>query len=197
MSDTYAVPPRVLADLVPGALARDAVLVGLGAALTGGAAQVAVSIEPISPVPLTGQTLAVLLVGAVLGPARGAASMVLYLAAGLAGLPWFADGASGAALVSLGYVIGFVVAGAVVGELARRGGDRTPLRTAGTMVIGNLCVYAFGVPYLAVAAHLSPAKALDAGVVPFLAGDALKVLLATALLPAAWAVVRRVRDDKR
>ncbi|WP_433077887.1 biotin transporter BioY [Dactylosporangium sp. CA-052675] len=197
MSDSYAVPPRVLADLVPGALARDAVLVGLGAALTGGAAQVAVSIEPISPVPLTGQTLAVLLVGAALGPARGVASMALYLAVGALGVPWFAGGTSGAGVVSFGYVIGFVLAGAVVGALARRGGDRTPLRTAGTMVLGNLCIYAIGVPYLALAAHLPLTRALAAGVVPFLVGDALKVLLATALLPAAWAVVRRVQDNGR
>nr|BFE55486.1 biotin transporter BioY [Dactylosporangium thailandense] len=197
MSDSYAVPPRVLADLVPGALARDAVLVGLGAALTGGAAQIAVSIEPISPVPLTGQTLAVLLVGAALGPARGVASMLLYLAVGALGVPWFAGGTSGAGFVSFGYVIGFVLAGAVVGALAQRGGDRTPLRTAGTMVVGNLCIYAVGVSYLAVAAHLTPAQALEAGAVPFLIGDAIKVLLATALLPAAWAVVRRVQGDGR
>ncbi|WP_433608210.1 biotin transporter BioY [Dactylosporangium sp. CA-139114] len=125
------------------------------------------------------------------------ASMALYLAVGVLGVPWFAGGTSGAGVVSFGYVIGFVLAGAVVGALARRGGDRTPLRTAGTMVAGNLCIYAFGVPYLAVAAHLSLTRALDAGVVPFLAGDALKVLLATALLPAAWAVVRRVQDNER
>ncbi|WP_238009932.1 biotin transporter BioY [Dactylosporangium sp. AC04546] len=184
--------PGVIADVVPGALVRDLVLVLGGAALTGAAAQVAVSIEPLSPVPLTGQTFAVLVVGAALGTARGLLAMLVYLAAGAAGLPWFAGGASGAAAASFGYVIGFVLAAAVVGELARRGGDRTPLRTIGTMLAGNLAIYAVGVPYLAFARHLSAGAAIEAGVVPFLLGDAIKVLLAAGVLPGAWLLVRRL-----
>src|SRR3954451_15421335 len=99
MSDAVVLPRRVLADLVPGSVVRDVLLVAAGAAFTGAAAQVAISIEPVSPVPLTGQTLAVLLFSAAAGPVRAAASMALYLAAGALGLPWFADGASGTSLV--------------------------------------------------------------------------------------------------
>lgn len=183
---------RVLADLVPGALVRDAALVLGGAGLVGVAAQVTVSIEPISPVPLTGQTLAVLLVAAALGPARAFASMALYMVVGLAGVPWFSHGSSGAT-VSFGYILGYLLAGVIVGELARRGGDRTPLRTAGTMVVGNLAIYAVGAPYLAVAAHLSAGGALSEGVVPFLLGDVIKIAVAAALFPAAWALVRKVK----
>ncbi|MET7396915.1 biotin transporter BioY [Dactylosporangium sp. NPDC005572] len=183
--------PGVIADVVPGALVRDVVLVLGGAALTGAAAQLAVSIEPLSPVPLTGQTFAVLVVGAALGTGRGLLAMAVYLAAGAAGLPWFAGGASGAGAASFGYVIGFVLAASLVGELARRGGDRTPLRTVGTMIAGNLAIYAVGVPYLAFARHLPARAAIEAGLVPFLLGDAIKILLAAGVLPAAWLLVRR------
>lgn len=184
-------PGAVLADLLPAAggtrgraLVRDAALVLGGAAFTGLAAQLSVPI-PGSPVPVTGQTLAALLVGTALGARRGAASMALYLLAGLAGVPWLAGGASGLS-VSIGYAVGFVVAGALVGALARRGADRSPLRTAGAMVLGNLVIYAVGVPWLAVAAHLNLSQAASAGLYPFLPGDAVKIALATGLLPAAW-----------
>ncbi|WP_158846521.1 biotin transporter BioY [Saccharothrix deserti] len=186
-----AVPGRraVLADLVPGALARDIALVVAGAGLTGLAAQVALPV-PGSPVPITGQTFAALLVGAALGWQRGGASMVLYLIAGVAGVPWFQGGSSGTP-ASLGYVVGFVFAGALVGHLAARGGDRTPLRTVGTMALGNLAIYACGVPWLMAAAGVGFGKALQLGVTPFLLGDALKIALAAGLLPATWALINR------
>jgi len=188
---TLALAPRrtVLADFVPGALVRDLTLVVAGAAFTGLAAQVALPI-PGSPVPLTGQTFAALLVGASLGWQRGATSMLLYLIAGVAGVPWFQGGTSGAP-VSLGYVVGFVFAGALVGLLAGRGGDRTPLRVVGTMALGNLAIYAIGVPWLMAMTGMGLAKALAVGVLPFLLGDALKIALAAGLLPGAWALVRR------
>lgn len=179
----------VLADLVPGALVRDVALVVAGAVLTGLAAQVALPV-PGSPVPMTGQTFAALLVGAAFGWRRGAASMLLYLLAGAAGVPWFQDGSAGLSGASAGYVVGFVFAGALVGALAGRGGDRTPLRTAGTMVLGNLVIYAFGVPWLMAAASLDLGTALAKGVEPFLIGDAIKIVLAAGLLPAAWALTR-------
>ncbi|XVV05003.1 biotin transporter BioY [Actinosynnema sp. CA-248983] len=185
-----AVPGRrVLADLVPGSLARDIALVVAGAGLTGLAAQVALPV-PGSPVPITGQTFAALLVGAALGWQRGGASMVLYLIAGVAGVPWF-QGASSGMPASLGYVVGFVFAGVLVGHLAARGGDRTVLRTVGTMALGNLVIYAFGVPWLMAAANVGFGKALALGVTPFLIGDAIKIALAAGLLPAAWALVKR------
>jgi biotin transport system substrate-specific component len=114
--------------------------------------------------------------------------MLLYLLAGAAGVPWFQDGSAGLSGASAGYIVGFVFAGALVGALAGRGGDRTPLRTAGTMVLGNLVIYAVGVPWLMAAASLDLGTALQKGVEPFLAGDAIKIVLAAGLLPAAWAL---------
>lgn len=182
--------PLVLGDLLPGALVRDAALVLGGAALVGLAAQVSVPL-PGTPVPVTGQTFAVLLVGAALGWRRALPSMALYLLAGMAGRPWFAEHSSGTGAPSLGYIIGFLLAAPVVGALAARGGDRTPLRTVLTMALGTLLVYAVGVPYLAADLGISASRAVELGLRPFLAGDALKVLLAAGLLPAAWRLTRR------
>jgi biotin transport system substrate-specific component len=203
MASTLTLDPRgerrVLADLVRvplGSKAREAALVLGGAALTGLAAQISVPVHG-SPVPVTGQTFGVLLVGAALGARRGAASMALYLLAGFVGVPWFAGGTTGSIhLATLGYLVGFIVAGALVGRLAERGGDRSPWCTALTMVAGNLVIYACGVPYLAVSAHLSAASALHYGLIVFLLGDALKILLAAGLLPSAWKLLgqRRVAD---
>ena len=194
-AESVAVRRVVLADLVPGALVRNAVLVAAGAGLTGLAAQVSIPIEPISPVPVTLQTFAVLLVGAALGPWRGLASMALYLVAGLVGVPWFAGGTHGAGGASFGYLIGYLLAAAVVGELARRRGDRTPLRTAGTMVVGNLVIYAFGVAWLAtMVPGVTPVKAVAVGVLPFLIGDAIKIVAAAGVLPGTWALVRRFSE---
>ncbi|AUI61284.1 biotin transporter BioY [Amycolatopsis sp. BJA-103] len=184
----------VLADLVPGALVRDAVLVAGGAALTGAAAQLMIPV-PGSPVPMTGQTFAALLVGAALGWKRGALSMALYLAVGAAGFGWFQDGSSGLFGPSAGYIVGFVFAGALVGALAGRGGDRTPLRMAGTMVLGNLAIYSIGVPWLMASLNVGLSAGLAKGVVPFLIGDALKIAVAAALLPGTWALVSRFRKD--
>lgn len=182
--------PLVLGDLLPGALVRDVALVLGGAAFVGLSAQISVPL-PGTPVPVTGQTFAVLLVGAALGWQRALPAMALYLAAGAAGVPWFAEHSSGTAAPSLGYVIGFLLSAAVVGALAARGGDRTPLRTVLTMLVGTLLIYAVGVPYLAADLGVSLAKAVELGVRPFLVGDALKVLLAAGLLPAAWRLTRR------
>ncbi|MEU6460683.1 biotin transporter BioY [Streptomyces sp. NPDC046976] len=178
-------PGAVLADLLPASRARDAVLVLGGAALTGLAAQLSVPV-PGSPVPVTGQTFAALLVGTALGARRGFLSLALYTVAGMIGVPWFAEGDSGTGAVSFGYVLGMLLASAVVGALARRGADRSPLRMAATMILGSAVIYAVGVPYLALAAHLSLGQAVAAGLVPFLIGDALKAALAMGLLPTTW-----------
>ena len=184
---------RVLADVIPGGVVRDLALVLGGAGFVGLLAQPAIPL-PGTPVPLTLGTFAVLLTGAALGPLRGLASVALYMVAGMVGVPWFAGGASGYGFPSFGYVIGFVLAGALVGWLARRGADRTPLTTAGTMVLGNLVIYAVGVPYLMAATGMGVRAALAAGVVPFLVGDALKVAVAAGLLPGAWKLVQRVES---
>ncbi|MEC4014866.1 biotin transporter BioY [Streptomyces sp. H27-D2] len=188
-------PGSVLADLLPAATVsrarvRDAVLVLGGAALTGVAAQIALPV-PGSPVPVTGQTFAALLVGSALGARRGFLSMALYAVIGMAGMPWFAEGGSGTAAPSFGYVLGMLLAVTVVGALARRGGDRGMLRTVGTMAAGSALIYAIGVPYLALAADLSFGQALAAGLTPFLIGDALKAALAMGLLPTAWKLAGR------
>ncbi len=200
---TSARPGEVLADLLPsprlsarlvqgGAAARvrDLALVAGGAVLTGIAAQIAVPV-PGSPVPVTGQTFAALLVGTALGAGRGFLSLALYALVGMAGVPWFAEGGSGTAAPSFGYVLGMMLAATVVGALARRGGDRSMLRTAGTMLLGEAIIYAIGVPYLALATGMSLTAAVAAGLTPFLIGDALKAALAMGVLPAAWTLAAR------
>ncbi|MET7789748.1 biotin transporter BioY [Streptomyces sp900116325] len=193
---TAAAPVRtgaVLADLLPAVRHRyavDTALVVGGAALTGIAAQIAVQV-PGSPVPVTGQTFAALLVGTALGARRGFLSLAVYALVGMAGIPWFAGGSSGAGGASFGYVLGMLLAATVVGDLARRGGDRSVLRTAGTMVLGSAIIYAVGVPYLALSTGMSASAAIAAGLVPFLLGDALKAALAMGALPAAWKLVGR------
>ena len=188
---TAVVTPRiVLADLVPGAIVRDAALILGGAGLTGLAAQVSVHTS-LSPVPFTLQTLAVLITGAALGTVRGALSMLLYLAAGVAGAPWFENHTHGWNTPSFGYIIGFVVAAAVVGELARRGNDRQVLSTIGLMALGSALVYVVGATWLAHDLHVSTSKAISLGVTPFLIGDAVKAGIAALILPATWRLVRR------
>ncbi|MEU4151093.1 biotin transporter BioY [Streptomyces sp. NPDC026659] len=184
-ASVLARPGAVLADLIPASRVRDAALVLGGAALTGLAAQIAVPV-PGSPVPVTGQTFAALLVGTALGARRGVLSLALYAVAGVVGVPWFAEGGSGSGAVSFGYVLGMILASAAVGALARRGADRSPLRMAGTMLLGEAIIYAVGVPYLALAAHMSLTQAIAAGLTPFLIGDALKAALAMGALPTAW-----------
>ncbi|MGW2819648.1 biotin transporter BioY [Streptomyces sp. NPDC001443] len=183
-------PGQVLADLLPASRVRDVALVLGGAALTGLAAQLSVPV-PGSPVPVTGQTFAALLVGTSLGAGRGFLALALYAVAGVAGVPWFAEGTSGGAAPSFGYVLGMLLASAAVGALARRGADRSVLRTAGTMLLGEAIIYAVGVPYLALATGMSAAAAIAAGLTPFLIGDALKAALAMGALPAAWKLAKR------
>ncbi|MFC8510313.1 biotin transporter BioY [Streptomyces sp. NPDC057411] len=193
---TAAAPVRslrsgtVLADLIPSTRARDVALVVGGAALTGLAAQLSVPV-PGSPVPVSGQTFAALLVGTALGARRGFLSLGLYAVAGMAGMPWFAEASSGWSMPSFGYILGMLLAATVVGALARRGADRSVLKTAGAMALGSAIIYAVGVPYLALATGMTFGQAVAAGLVPFLIGDALKAALAMGALPAAWKLVGR------
>lgn len=186
--------PGVIADAFGRSAVRNAVLVTAGAAFVGVAAQVAVPL-PFTPVPLTGQTFAVLLTVAALGMWRGLAAMSLYAVAGLAGVPWFAGASTafkgGALVVSFGYVLGFVAAAALVGWLAQRGATRTAPRTAGLMVLGNAVIYTFGALWLAAALSVPLSNAISLGVTPFLVGDALKVALAAGLFPLAWRAVEK------
>jgi biotin transport system substrate-specific component len=177
--------PVVLADLIPGAAVRDVLLVVGGAGLVGLLAQVSIHLS-FTPVPITGQTLGVLLAGTALGWRRGLAAMVLYAAAGLFGVPWFAGHASGYVGASFGYIIGFILCALVCGALAERGADRSLLGSIPAMVVGEVVMYGIGVTWLAVYLHVGAGKAISLGLTPFLAGDAIKAALAALLLPAAW-----------
>ncbi|MDT7884799.1 MAG: biotin transporter BioY [Thermoflexus sp.] len=196
----------VLSDLlIPAALRRtraqqrlaDAVLILGGSLLTALMARVEIPL-PFTPVPITGQTFAVLLVGAALGSRRGALSMAVYLLEGALGLPVFAGGAAGLARLrgpTGGYLIGFIAAAFVTGWLAERGWDRRPATTALAMLTGNAVIYLFGLPWLAwfVGGFLGPKGALALGLLPFVPGDLLKLLLATLAFPSVWLLVRRAR----
>jgi biotin transport system substrate-specific component len=180
---TEAARPHVLADLLPGVWVRDVALVVVAAGFVGALAQISI---PFSPVPLTGQTLGVLLAGCGLGWRRGLASMTLYFLLGYAGLPWFVRGTSGWQGPSTGYLFGFILAAGVCGFLCERGADRTVLRSVPLMLVGEVCIYACGVPWLALDLHLGLGKAISAGFTPFIGGDAIKLACAAALLPGAW-----------
>ena len=157
---------------------------------------------PGSPVPVTGQTLAVLLVGGALGLRRGALATGLYLVLGMF-LPVYAGHASGIATIATvasghlvlgatgGYLIGFVIAAAVVGRLAELGWDRHLAGAASAMLIGNALIYLVGLPWLALATGFTLQQTIDKGLVPFLVGDVVKLVLAGALFPLAWWVVGR------
>jgi biotin transport system substrate-specific component len=173
---------------------RVAILVAGGAGLTALSAQI-VWYAPWNPlVPYTFQTASVLLVGTVLGSRLGLASMLLYVALGAAGLGVFSNGSSGlttdgALSATVGYLGGFVLAGALVGWLAERGWDRSPISTIGLMVLGNLLIYAVGVPVLIAVTGLDLATALRVGALDFVPWDLIKIAAAAAILPLAWRVV--------
>ena len=185
---------------------RHIALICIGAAFIAITANVTIWL-PNNPVPITGQTLSVLLVGGALGMKRGALSIALYVALGFF-LPVYAGHAHGAdnivgfaqgglVLGALGgYLIGFLVAAAVVGWLAEMGWDRHIPGAVGAMVIGEIVIYLVGVPWLAVAAHFSPSMAIDKGLLPFVLGDALKLAIAAVLFPSAWWLVGRRADDR-
>ncbi len=169
---------------------RDVALVLGGSLFVAALAQVRIPL-PFTPVPLTGQTLAVLVVGAALGARRGSASLLLYLLMGLAGLPVFHGGTSGVAVVlgpTGGYLIGFVVSAYLVGALAARGLDRRVPTALLAFLAGEVVIYLFGVSWLSV--FLGWKGAIIGGLLPFLVGDGLKMIAAALLLPAAWKIAR-------
>jgi biotin transport system substrate-specific component len=199
MSQAVALPQTrtlVLADLIPGALARDIALVVGGAGFVGALAQIAVHV-PGTPVPITGQTLGVLLIGSAYGARRAAATIALYAVAGMLGVPWFAGHGSGYSGASFGYVVGFFAAATLCGLLAERGADRSVLRSIPAMLAGEVVIYGIGMAWLAVAAHLTLGRTIAEGLTPFLLGDAVKAALAAGLLPAAWALTGRSRGSAR
>ena len=174
-------------------LVRNLLLILGFSALTALSAQAAFY---IGPVPITGQTFAVLLAGALLGSKRGALSQLTYLGMGAMGAPVFAGWMGGPAHLvgpTGGYLVGFVAAAFVVGFLAERGWDRRIWSTALAMLIGNIVIYAFGLLWLT---NFVPANSvLPAGLYPFIPGDLLKLSLAAVALPSGWALVNRARGS--
>jgi len=193
MSHSVTLPrrqPVVLADVLARTRWGDAVLVVGAAGIVGALAQVSIHLS-FTPVPITGQTLGVLLAGTALGWKRGAAAMALYGLAGVAGVPWFADHSSGYIGASFGYIVGFVLCAGLCGWLAERGADRSIMRSVPAMMAGEIAIYALGVSWLAVSLHVGISRAIALGLTPFLVGDSIKAALAAGLLPGAWKLAAR------
>ncbi len=202
-----------IADLVRPSDERLAVAYDIGVVLAGSAwIALCTQIAFGQPVPVTGQTFAVLLAGALLGARRGALSVLAYIGEGVVGLPVFAQGKWGVAALAGptgGYLVGFVAAAYVVGLLAERGWDHRPTTTALAMIVGNIILYAFGLAWLFCLGHvftqLLPAEILArllsngilaVGLYPFLLGDLIKIALAVVILPSAWKTFRHFKVDK-
>ncbi len=177
------------------ALARDLLFILLGSFIVALSAQVAVYL-PFSPVPISGQTFATLLVGAALGSRRGALALLAYVGQGAAGLPVFAAGKAGFVILlgpTGGYLVGMVAAAYVVGWLAERGWDRHLLRAAAAMLAGEVAIFGCGVPWLAVFLGGDWQAAIALGFLPFVVGDAIKVALAAGGLPVVWGLIARLK----
>jgi len=166
-------------------------LVFVGSLFVAALAQIRIPL-PFTPIPITGQTLGVLLVGAALGSKRGAAAMSLYLAEGAIGFPFFAGGASGISIMvgaTGGYLFGFIAASFIIGLLAEHGLERSIRTSILPFLIGTAVIYLCGAGWLAISS-LGIQKALLMGVLPFVAGDAIKIALAGFVLPMAWKLIR-------
>jgi biotin transport system substrate-specific component len=178
--------------------ARDVVLVIAGALFIYLTSRIVIPI-PGNPIPITGQTFGVLLVGGALGLRRGFSAVTLYVLLGVVGLPFFAEGKGGLAVIwgaSGGYLVGFMAAGAVVGRLAELGWDRRIGGALGAMLVGSVVIYAIALPWLKAVTGMTWQQTIDTGLLPFLIGDVLKAILAAVLFPVAWWVVGRRPDDR-
>ncbi|GCF07212.1 biotin transporter BioY [Dictyobacter arantiisoli] len=180
-------------------LVKDGILVVGASLLMALAAQPQISLF-FTPIPLTLQTLMVMLIGATLGSRRGALALLLYLAEGALGLPVFAGGSGGwlylALAPSAGYLWACPIAALVVGYLCERGLDRSFLTSVLAMLPGTCIFYAIGVSWLAFITHMSLGQAIVAGMLPFIPGDLLKIVVAALLMPAAWQIVRWLQPEK-
>lgn len=195
-SRTFAARRPVLADRLPRSVVRDTALVIGVAAFMSLLAQVSFKL-PNNPVPVTGQTFGVLLSAAAVGPLRGVAGQLLYLVIGWAGLPVFAGGTHGWAVIhgaTGGYFVGFLLATLLIGWQARRGVDRRVDTLAGSFLLATAIIYIPGVWWLAHVLHWSYTTAIAKGAAPYILGDLLKAVVAGALVPTAW---RLVGESKR
>jgi len=176
-------------------LATDLLLVCAGTALVSVAAQISITLG-FTPVPITLQTFAVLVVGASLGTVRGTASLLLYLLVGIAGAPVYADQRHGWEVFSGatgGYIVGFVLAAALTGYLAERGWDRRFSTAVSVMLTGNVVIYGCGLLWLHHSLGVNWPDALEFGLYPFVPGDIVKLYLAALALPGAWKLVERIK----
>jgi biotin transport system substrate-specific component len=189
-------PRRVLADLVPASVLAEVALVVGAAALVGALAQISIHLG-FTPVPITGQTLGVMLAGTALGWRRAGAAMALYMVAGVAGVPWFASHASGYPSATFGFLIGFVIAGTVLGWVAGRGGDRTIVKAFIAMAVGDAIVFLIGVTWLGFDLHVNAGTAISLGFTPFIGGELIKAGIAGVALPASWRLVDRATKAKQ
>lgn len=189
----YLVPTRATRGKT---LVRDGILVIGASLLFALSARVSMPLG-FTPVPITLQTLVVMLVGAALGSRRGALAALLYLAEGATGLPVFASGGGLLYLLgpTAGYLWSYPIAAFVVGWLCERGLDRSFATSLLAMLPGSIIIYLIGVPWLAFVVHLSLGQALIAGLLPFIPGDIIKVIIAAALLPTAWKFVHRAERE--
>jgi biotin transport system substrate-specific component len=185
--------------LIPTALApldwtRSVSLVFVFSLLNALAAQIAI---PIGPVPITGQTFAVTLTGALLGSRLGAAALIVYLAEGASGLPFFANGAAGFQVLlgaTGGYLVSFPAAAFITGAFAENRWDKRFLTAAAAMAIGSVVILLAGWAWLS---QFMPANvAFRAGVLPFIFGDIVKIVLAAAVLPSGWYLLNRKASGK-
>lgn len=177
--------------------ATDAILVAASVGMIALAAQVSIPL-PFTPVPITGQTFAVLLTGAVLGSARGVLATLLYLILGMVGLPFYAGGSSGIQVVmgaTGGYLIGLVLAAMATGWLAERRWDRRVRSSILAMLLGEVLIFTLGVGWLMVVTGIGLAEGLALGLLPFLISEAVKLFLAGLLLPSVWRLVHEARED--
>lgn len=196
-------PGTTLADYVlPARTGRSQQLVRDGVLVIGFSIMVALSAQaaiplPFTPVPITLQTLAVLLTGAALGSKRGGLALLLYLAEGASGLPVFAHAGGFIHLIGTdaGYLWACPIAAFVVGLLCERGLDRSYLTSLLAMLPGTLIFYALGATWLGILLHLTVAQSFVEGILPFIPGDLLKMVIAAALLPTAWQIIRMARPD--
>ncbi|ARJ07696.1 hypothetical protein GCM10010988_39740 [Cnuibacter physcomitrellae] len=210
MSLTVPVRRPVLADLIARPVSRSRALAVNAGLVVAGVVVVSLLAKVsffIGPVPITGQTLGVIVVGAALGARRGAAALTTYMLAGLAGLPVFAGVTAGPAYVlspSFGFVLGFIPAAFVAGWFAQRAWDRTPWLAFIGFVVASIIPFMIGVPYMALmlatvlGEQITLASVLQSGVWPFIVPGAIKAVAAALLVPGAWLLVRSIdRSAKR
>lgn len=175
----------VLSDLLPRTRARDVALTLGGTLFLVLASQVLIPLG-FTPVPLSLATFAVLLIGAGLGPVRGGAAAGIYVLIGIGGAPVFAGHASGVGAASFGYAMGYILAAIAVGLMARKSADRKMATTLVAGIVASVIIYACGVPWFMLTTGAGLRESIALGVVPFLAGDFIKALAVSAILPAAW-----------